>query len=323
MEEAQQHGLQEYFNWSNELEQQQPNEDPIDYNSHSPFSKEAYESCENYPDYEQTLTVNSENPHVKLNEQVQSRKLTRTTKAINKKVNEEYSNNSQRLACSSLGTNSSLQDSDAVSLSAAEAKYIGLIGKELLLGALNRRFPIPNNCDKVNANQPVPMLHQKSNSTSNDFDDVELSQQQRSNSPIHVSANIHNISNYANKVDEPMNNFSSLTNMPNSGIDIATNDFDHFEKASEIPCRFSDNLVTSLSRSKEKPGIHMSILPNEISHILPARWKKIPVIEKPYGYQTNRSFGPEYCNFFAEILSQYNKHCVFAFTRNYIKAINS
>ncbi len=100
-----------------------------------------------------------------MNEQVKSQKLTATTKAINKKVNEENSNNSQGLAHSSLGTTSILPNSDALSLSESEAKYIGLIGKELLLGVLDRRFPIPNNCEKVNANQPVTLLHRQSNYT--------------------------------------------------------------------------------------------------------------------------------------------------------------
>ncbi len=90
-----------------------------------------------------------------------------------------------------LAKNSILPNSDTLSLSAAEAKYIGLIGKELLLGALDRRFPIKKTCDKVNASQPVPFFLQKNNypsinidtemhSTSNDLGNIQFSQQQRS-----------------------------------------------------------------------------------------------------------------------------------------------
>ncbi len=52
LEESRQHGLQEYFNGSNELEQEQPNEHPFGSHYHSPIPNVLNESCENYPDYE-------------------------------------------------------------------------------------------------------------------------------------------------------------------------------------------------------------------------------------------------------------------------------
>ncbi len=139
-------------------------------------------------------------------------------------------------------------------------------------------------------------------STYNDLDDIQSSQQQRSNSPIVVSTNVPNISNDF-EVDEPVERSSSLTVMPNSDPYIKGNAFENVENTSGIPGRFSDELATSLLRSREKPGIKTSVLPNEISHTLPTEWKQIPVIEKHCGKKSYRSFGPEYCNFFAKILS--------------------
>ncbi len=136
-EEAQQYGLQEYSNRSNELEQDKPKEDTIDSNSYSEFSTKDNESSENNQDYEQTQIIKSESIPVKMNEALKSHKLNCTTKAIQNKVNKEYTNNTQGLAYNSLEKNSILPNSDILSLSAAEAKYIGLIGKERLLGALN------------------------------------------------------------------------------------------------------------------------------------------------------------------------------------------